>query len=356
MSVFNGARFLAAAVESILTQSFRDFELIAIDDGSQDSTGQILDSYTQDPRVRVFHQENAGLIESLNRGCRLARGVYIARMDGDDIAVKNRLELQVEFMDAHPNVGVLGGAVEAISVDGRVLAVYANPETDVEIRGALKSCSPFWHPTVMMRTETVLAVGGYRGAVAEAEDYDLWLRIAERTELANLNSILLQYRLHSNQVSVSRRSQQILSSLAARAAAEVRKNGGLDPLETAESVNEAVLARLGVSPEKQQTAIASEHIWTIRNLCDTGEYLTAFTMLTKLKNDHAINAAGRRTTADFHAVAARIYWHQRRPASALFSMSRAIAIRPLVAVSAIKSSLQKRRWREARVDKGLTRL
>ena len=115
MSAYNGERFLRGAVESILRQSLRDLELIVINDGSTDATGEILDKCQEgDPRVRVFHQANVGLIESLNRGAGFARGEYIARMDADDIAHRDRLALQMSVLAKHQELGVVGGAIEVI--------------------------------------------------------------------------------------------------------------------------------------------------------------------------------------------------------------------------------------------------
>ncbi len=120
MSVYNGERFLREAIESILSQTFRDFEFIIVNDGSTDGTAGILNSYAlSDSRVRVFEQENMGQCASDNRGCSLARGKYIARMDSDDVSMRDRLERQIAFLENHEKVGLLGGAVEIIDDRGR---------------------------------------------------------------------------------------------------------------------------------------------------------------------------------------------------------------------------------------------
>src|ERR1700722_13117089 len=151
MSVYNGDPFLAEAVESILNQSFRNFEFIVIDDGSTDRSASIISEYQRsDPRMQVHHQENRGLVESLNRGCRLARGTYIARMDADDVAVSDRFMRQMEFMEQHPEVGVLGGAVEFINSDGRSLGTSVLPTEDREIKAALRHNSLIFHSNVFI--------------------------------------------------------------------------------------------------------------------------------------------------------------------------------------------------------------
>src|ERR1700719_2523166 len=196
MRALNGDAFLAEAVESILAQTVTDFEFIIIDDGSTDKTPEILSMYAdRDARVRVFQQENRGRAESLNRGIELSRSRYIARMDADDIALPDRLNEQVNFLAHHPEVGLLGGAFELITGSGRLRTVRP-PLDDQHIRTLMLRFNPMCHPTVMMRKDLVLASGGYRKALLDADDYDLWLRIGERSRLANLDKVVLQYRLH----------------------------------------------------------------------------------------------------------------------------------------------------------------
>ncbi len=131
--------FATEAADSILGQSVLDFEFIIINDGSTDRTALILDSYQKnDPRVRVYHQENRGLVESLNRGCAFARGKYIARMDADDVANRDRLLWQIAFMEKHPEIGVLGGAVEFIDVKGASMGISVNPTKDHQIKKAMR--------------------------------------------------------------------------------------------------------------------------------------------------------------------------------------------------------------------------
>ncbi len=182
MSVYNGARFLPEAVESILRQSWSDFEFVIVNDGSTDETWSILEGYrAQDGRVRLVDQEKRGLTASLNRGCSLSKGKFIARMDADDVAMLRRLELQMHFMDTHADVGVLGGAFELIDAAGKRLGVSLLPSEDLEIRRMLLDSTAFLHPSVLISRSALERVGGYR-EVKYAEDYDLWLRLAEADE------------------------------------------------------------------------------------------------------------------------------------------------------------------------------
>ncbi len=263
MSVYNGERFLREAIESILSQTFRDFEFIIVNDGSTDGTAAILDSYaTSDPRVRVCHQENRGAAASWNRGCSSAQGKYIARMDADDIAIKDRLSRQIEFLENHHEVGVLGSAVEFIDNTGKTLWNCPYPEEDHDIRSALLHWCPFAHPAVVMRRETFSSVGGYRNAFADAADYDLWTRIADRYQLANLAEVLVKYRIHPAQVSCSKMRQQCFAILAIQTLASARMAGKPEPVISGESITPELLERLGVDQATQhRTLVAGYGYW-----------------------------------------------------------------------------------------------
>lgn len=330
-SVFNGEKFLARAIESILGQSFGDFEFILIDDGSTDATGSILEQYRlQDSRIQVLRQPNLGLIEALNRGCRIAKGRYIARMDADDIALTDRFRLQVEFMEKNSSIGLLGGAVEYVNAEGKTLGISRNPSGDGEIREALASCSPFWHPTVMMRREAFESVGGYRKAFVQAEDYDLWLRIAERFQMANLESAIVQYRFHPQQVSVQHRKKQVMSSMAARAAALERRKGNPDPLDSETNITEAVLANLGFSVPAQERELVENYVWTMRNMCSVGEYKAASELFNHIQFERGYTQCGARTSSDICLLAASISWHEGNVWGASTKFLKAVRFRPSI--------------------------
>ncbi|WP_322964778.1 glycosyltransferase family 2 protein [Sphingomonas fuzhouensis] len=204
LSVHNNAPFLAAALDSMLAQSFGDFELLVVNDGSTDASRAIIDDYAaRDPRVRAIHQPNRGLIASLNLMIAEARGEYIARMDGDDIALPERFARQIAFLDAHPDHGVVGSRVIAMRENGedRIERPIDHPVSTEAVHAALESGPLLCHPSVMMRRSLLMAVGGYRAAYRHCEDYDLWLRLAERTRMANLPERLLRYRYSDTQVS-----------------------------------------------------------------------------------------------------------------------------------------------------------
>ncbi len=331
MSVFNGERFLRPAIDSILAQTWRDFEFIIVDDGSEDHTPIILSDYRRkDPRIRIITQENRGLVEALNRGCALARGPYIARMDADDVAVENRLELQVSFLREHPEIGLLGGAVNIMNLAGKTLWSTSNPLRDVDIRTALQDGCPFWHPTVMVRKETFEATGGYRKIVVHAEDYDLWLRMAAVCQMANLEAVLVAYRLHSNQVTTQKCKQMVLSSLVARSAAIRRSEHRSDPLNSAESITPALLVELDIREVDVEAELAARFVYVIRNMCRTGEFAAALKVIAEMRACSRWEHVSARVMADFHLLAAELYSKQGRIGATLGSVSKAVAARPLV--------------------------
>lgn len=204
MSVYNNAPHLAAAIESVLGQSFRDFEFLIVDDGSSDGSAEIIDRYAAaDARVRAIHQPNRGLVASLNRILDEARAPLIARMDGDDIALPTRFERQLAFLTAHPDHGVVGTWADCIDEAGAPLAIDcpASPTSHEALLALLETGPLLSHPTVMMRRDAVAQAGGYRAAYRHCEDYDLWLRLSERTRLCSIPEKLLLYRHSDAQVS-----------------------------------------------------------------------------------------------------------------------------------------------------------
>jgi glycosyltransferase involved in cell wall biosynthesis len=195
MPAFNAAEFLDEAVTSILDQTFRDFEFIIINDGSTDQTPSILERYQKaDQRIRLYHQENKGIIAALNRGCRLARGQYIARMDADDISLPHRLERQLDYIEHHPEIGILGTWIHKIAQDGSVVGRWSpSPNLNVlKWKHFFGGC--VCHPSVLMRRSVLEKINYYREGSAPIEDEDLWLRASAITEFGNVPETLFKYR------------------------------------------------------------------------------------------------------------------------------------------------------------------
>lgn len=197
MAAYNAQAYLPAAVESVLGQTYPDFEFLIIDDGSRDRTNEILTSYLGDERIRLITLDtNEGLIHALNLGLVNARGRYVARMDADDISMRHRFEQQVTWLDQHADVGVLGSAAVRIDGCGRILermvSFAGNPGT-VAAR-LTRGVSALVHSTIMARRSILGALGGYRPQFPYAEDYDLWLRVLEVSKIALLPKPLVYYR------------------------------------------------------------------------------------------------------------------------------------------------------------------
>jgi glycosyltransferase involved in cell wall biosynthesis len=187
-------------VSSMLAQTFREFELLIIDDGSTDRTAQMLQTYN-DPRIRIItNQSNLGLIESLNMGLAEARGRCIARMDADDISLPNRLERQLAFLHRYPTVGICGTWFRVFG--GRRKFIVRPPSRPDDVAAHLFFYSPIAHPTVMLRKEVIDRFSlRYDRAALHAEDYDLWIRASDHVLIANVPEVLLLYRNHGQQVS-----------------------------------------------------------------------------------------------------------------------------------------------------------
>jgi Glycosyl transferase family 2 len=233
MSVYNGAQYLYAAVQSILDQDFTDFEFIIVNDGSTDNSITILnDMAARDPRIRLISRENRGLVTSLNELIAAARAPYLARMDADDVAMPRRLSMQYAYLQQNLDIGVLGTNTHELDETGRVTACFDfYPDTQAEIILTLHDRPPLCHPAVMMRTDLIRSSGGYRSAFRHAEDYDLWLRLSRITQIRNLPDRLLLYRRSLGQVSERHAIEQSLSAQVAWIAHQNVIAGKHDPFD-----------------------------------------------------------------------------------------------------------------------------
>ncbi len=292
LPVFNARDYVAEALDSLLRQSHEDFELIAVDDGSTDGSGTILDGYAaRDLRVRVEHRPHQGLVATLNAGCKLASGRYIARLDADDVALPERFERQVSFLDRHPDVAALGTGITVVAADGRQLRTVSYPSGHSEIARRLAATTPLVHPTVMLRAQPLRDAGGYRSAFTVAQDHDLWLRLAERHRLANLSDPLVEYRLHGNQLTVKHLKAAVMELLAANAATTQRRSQGSDPLDSVSEITMETLASLGVSAEAVSDAVRKYAIGLSRSLRAVGSEDAAAAVLNGVRDHLRFGAA-----------------------------------------------------------------
>jgi glycosyltransferase involved in cell wall biosynthesis len=218
---------LAAAIESILCQTFEDFEFLILDDGSQDQqTRFYLDlSATRDPRVRVFHEPHRGVPATSNRGLAMARGAYIACQDSDDWSEPNRLARQAAFLDQHPEIALAGTDTCSHSSDGQALWRLRLPHTSAELALALGEGNPFVHGSTMFRRKTALKIGGYREEFPCSSDYDFLWRLAEAGGAVNLDEVLYHYRYRGGAISAQRPADQAKVERAVRTLAGARQRG-----------------------------------------------------------------------------------------------------------------------------------
>ena len=233
MPVYNGARYLKEAVESILAQTFSDFEIIAVDDGSTDDSLAILQKLAQvDSRIRIVSRPNTGIVGALNDGLAVARGEFVARMDGDDIARPERLEVQLNYLRAHPELVAIGCGVRMVDPAGRVLKNFTASTDAPKLRRDLIEATTIGiiHPTLLVRRNVLERVGGYRSQYNFVEDIDLFLRLLDEGELGNAPEILLDYRQHLQSTNSTRHEKQ--HQLIAQCYAEHRTRWNLPPLET----------------------------------------------------------------------------------------------------------------------------
>jgi glycosyltransferase involved in cell wall biosynthesis len=245
LSAYNNEKFIEKTIQSVLSQTFRDFEFIIVNDGSKDDTLKIIEKYAkQDARIIVIDRENKGIIASKNEILALAKGVYIANIDGDDIALPERFRLQKDFLDSHPEMVCVGSDTELIDEKGRFLTkITHNRGLDIR-KGILEGHGEITNPAAMIRTDAFKKIGGCHADYLYAEDLDVWLRLDEIGGLENMPIALTQYRIHPN--SASEKFGTIQRQSALKACQDAWKRRNIEGKFTA-----AALWRAGSSRESQ---------------------------------------------------------------------------------------------------------
>jgi glycosyl transferase family 2 len=271
MAVRDGGEALTPAIESVLAQSRDDFEFLIVDDGSVDETPQVVaDFAARDERIAYYRIDPAGRSSALNLGCQQAQTDLIARLDADDLALPHRLECQLDFLAANPGVALVGGNALLIGPSGQTFGEEDLPSSDAQLRAALKNSCPFYHSTVVFRRSAALAVGGYRALFEPAEDYDLWLRIAEQHQIANVPLTVGSYRFSERQDSVRLAAEQALACVAAQVSARDRQAGRADAVGTAPRIDAELLEANDVSREEIATAGVGLIAWHAERLRRAG--------------------------------------------------------------------------------------
>ena len=312
MAVRDGAAFLAEAIESVRAQTLEDLELVVVDDGSTDQTPQILADFAgRDERIRIVRQ-HGGVSRARNRGCREARGRYLACLDADDAALPERLAWQVAFLDANPEVAVVGGGGLMIDHRGVQFGVAAYPQDPAEVVAYLQSGRvPLIHSAATMRPDAFHAVAGYRPVFERAQDYDLWLRIAAQGRITNLHEPVVRYRVHAGQASIEDVTKTATAVAVALAAARARASGEPDPLDTAESLDADLVEGMGVSAAEIAVEEVRWGLWLARTLEKAGYHARAEPLWSQV-------AASAAATGNPGAMRARVLraradaWSRRR--------------------------------------------
>ena len=275
MSVYNGEKYLGEAIESILNQSFTDYEFIIVNDGSTDNSLKIIQSY-HDKRVCLINNEtNIGLTKSLNKAIEQARGEYIARQDADDISLPNRLEEQMRYLIQYPETALLGTSIYIINEGGKVLGkkiASTNP------RDSLLKSNQFNHGSTMFKSKVVRELGGYNELLLYCQDYDLWLRMAKHHEVKNLKQVLYKLRSHNENVQFKKRDKAALYHLLAQRLArndleaellKVIKDSGIESLRPHLNKDEKVILGKAVAYmhlQHDEVKLAREEYWKVLKL------------------------------------------------------------------------------------------
>lgn len=222
MPVYNAERFVKKAIESILNQTYADFEFIIINDGSTDESEEVIKNFT-DQRIHLISQGNQGIVSALNTGLKIAQGTYIARMDADDISEPTRLEKQVLFMQTNPEIALCGTWAWTIDEHDTITGNYTYPPTNhTAIRKAIIRHSPFIHPSVMFTQKAIKVVGSYSLKYKHAEDYELWTRVVAKFKTANIPEYLLKYRIAEGSITQKHWSTMVRKAILIRILAFLR--------------------------------------------------------------------------------------------------------------------------------------
>lgn len=232
MPCYNCSRWLAEAIDSVLAQTFRNFELLLLDDGSTDGTWKIMQSYRdRDIRIVAMSKRNTGLADTLNVGIAQAKGEWIARIDQDDLCEITRIEQQINFVRNQPNVVLLGSGFDEIDENGRFIMKHLYPPGHCELVRHLERLRPFFpHSSAFYRVEVVKQVGGYNPRIHRADDWRLWLQLTQRGEVACLPEPLVKIRKHSGQMSLDNGGRrQLADQVAATVCHFLQKAGCKDP-------------------------------------------------------------------------------------------------------------------------------
>lgn len=251
MVVRNAGSFLRPALESLADQTFKNYEVVLVDNNSRDGTDHFMNAWAEkDERIRFYRSDLFGLARCLNFAATHARAPLLARLDGDDIILPERFARQYARLMSEPEIGLLGGCVDVIDKDDNVIGRRHLPLSDAQLRQFLRKGNPFVHSTIMMRRSLFESIGGYRPSLRLCEDFDLWCRLAEITQIANDPHILARYRVHENSMSAAQPTRLAITDACIIAASRARQSRKPEPFASGSPHLRAALAVLEIPREE----------------------------------------------------------------------------------------------------------
>lgn len=228
LPVFNAERYLKYAVDSILDQTYKNFELIIVNDGSTDGSRALIEAYAKsDDRIVAIHQENIGLVATLNKAVKLAKGTYVARMDADDISLPRRLELQVALMDKNKKAVLCASCFDVINEHNEFVRLSTAPAFNEDLKRSMHLYNPIAHGSVMFRTEAFIKAGGYSSEVGPVEDYDLWIRLASIGDFIYSPHSLFRWRM--NPEGITHTNNDVMQNATRVLVKDYRKSDPIKP-------------------------------------------------------------------------------------------------------------------------------
>lgn len=311
MAVKDGEKYLREAVDSILAQTFSDFEFIIVDDGSQDETAKILSGYSDLRVVLLKNETSIGLTKSLNLGLEKAKGEYIARMDADDISLPHRLATQVSFLDENPQIGVVGTVaylIDSNNVSGQLVQYPQHHDLLHWIMCFFEN--PILHPTVMFRSRPIKSLGGYSETYVTSQDYNLWSRAVQNTKLANVQDVCLHLRKHGENISKLKYQQQqqtsleigasVISGILKRSVKPARLKSYCDFLWNGIQIPKKevlfvadIIFRLSKAFLRNPQVVHSEKLWIVDNAINRLNVLRqdlSLSLITRMKLDYYLRS------------------------------------------------------------------
>jgi glycosyltransferase involved in cell wall biosynthesis len=272
MAVQHAGRFLEPALHSLANQTFQDYELIIVDNNSRDGTDRIVAEWAgRDERIRPYRQNVLGAAKCINFAASVARAPLFARFDGTDILDPDRLRIQHARMEQEPRLGLLGGRVDLIDINDNVVGRRDLPLTDQELRTFLRQGNPFVQSAVMIRRSVFEAVGGYRVSLRTSNDFDLWCRVAEVAQIANMQEVLARFRVIDGGIPASRSTRMAVTDACIVAAARARENGKPEPFINGSANLRAALTILGLSREEFRYRVLKDVVGIARRALARGD-------------------------------------------------------------------------------------